>query len=149
MACCMPSPQLRTFKRHDCCCATALRRGPITSSVSCPQQRRPITPPSTTPRLRRASLDFSAMRPEGALQTAQLAARFGGPCVPHSQTAAQHTGHPGATHFLSCGLGHQRLLHACCMHCRDCLLTACRQLRLPSTRQRQFTSAQRATLHSA
>ena len=37
-------------------------------------------------------------------------------CVSHFQTATQHTGHPGATHVLSCGLGHQTLRQAapCC-----------------------------------
>ena len=41
-----------------------------------------------------------------------LHARRAAPCVLHLQTATQHTGHPGATHFLSCGIGHQRLRHA-------------------------------------
>ena len=60
-----------------------------------------------------------------------------------SSSTDKHTGHPGATHFLSCGIGHQRRRRACCMHCRGRLLTARRQLRLPSTRQ--FTSAHKAT----
>ena len=60
-----------------------------------------------------------------------------------SDRQAAHLGHPGVTHLLSCGIGRQRWRHACCMHCRDRLLTARRQLRLPSTRQ--FTSAHKAT----